>query len=140
MKTAGSFILGFIASALSLSLHAATYTVEEVSDGGTITGKVTFSGDDPAPKPYAITKDPDTCGTGDRLIDFVKVSNGALNDVTVYLDKVKAGKTFADDQAKGDIDQKGCEFHPFLQVMHNEEYASYGDRIIQLKDGWIVDE
>ncbi len=27
-----------------------------------------------------------------------------------------------------------------IQVTHNEEYARYGDRIIQLKDGWIVDE
>lgn len=26
-----------------------------------------------------------------------------------------------------------------IQVTHNEEYAKYGNRIIQLKDGWIVD-
>ncbi len=27
-----------------------------------------------------------------------------------------------------------------IQVTHNEEYAAYGHRVIQLKDGWIVDE
>ena len=27
-----------------------------------------------------------------------------------------------------------------IQVTHNEDYAAYGQRIIQLKDGWIVDE
>jgi ABC-type lipoprotein export system ATPase subunit len=27
-----------------------------------------------------------------------------------------------------------------IQVTHNEEYAGYGNRIIQLRDGWIVDE
>ena len=27
-----------------------------------------------------------------------------------------------------------------IQVTHNEEYAKYGSRIIELKDGWIVDE
>jgi ABC-type lipoprotein export system ATPase subunit len=27
-----------------------------------------------------------------------------------------------------------------VQVTHSEENASYGDRIINLKDGWIVDE
>ncbi len=27
-----------------------------------------------------------------------------------------------------------------VQVTHNEAYAKYGDRIIQLQDGWIVDE
>ena len=27
-----------------------------------------------------------------------------------------------------------------IQVTHNEAYAAYGQRIIQLKDGWVVDE
>ena len=27
-----------------------------------------------------------------------------------------------------------------IQVTHNEDYAAFGQRIIQLKDGWIVDE
>jgi ABC-type lipoprotein export system ATPase subunit len=27
-----------------------------------------------------------------------------------------------------------------VQVTHSEENASYGDRIIKLRDGWIVDE
>lgn len=27
-----------------------------------------------------------------------------------------------------------------IQVTHNEEYAGYGNRIIELRDGWIVDE
>ncbi len=27
-----------------------------------------------------------------------------------------------------------------IQVTHNKDYAAYGQRIIQLKDGWIVDE
>jgi putative ABC transport system ATP-binding protein len=26
-----------------------------------------------------------------------------------------------------------------IQVTHNENWAAYGDRIIQLLDGWIVD-
>ena len=27
-----------------------------------------------------------------------------------------------------------------VQVTHNEKFAGYGDRIIQLRDGWVVDE
>ncbi len=124
MKTATSVFFAFVAAAASLSLQAATYTAGAVDNGGTITGKVSFSGNDPAPQPYAITKDPETCGTGDRLIDFVRVSNGALNDVVVYLEKVTSGKPFPANEATADIDQKGCEFHPFLQVMHNEHDIS----------------
>jgi ABC-type lipoprotein export system ATPase subunit len=26
-----------------------------------------------------------------------------------------------------------------IQVTHNEEYARYGDRVVELRDGWIVD-
>jgi ABC-type lipoprotein export system ATPase subunit len=38
------------------------------------------------------------------------------------------------------LKQLNSEGTTIIQVTHNEEYAGYGDRIIQLKDGWIVDE
>jgi ABC-type lipoprotein export system ATPase subunit len=38
------------------------------------------------------------------------------------------------------LKQLNREGTTIVQVTHNEEYAGYGDRIIQLKDGWIVDE
>lgn len=102
------------------SAQGAPYTVIEVKDGGSISGKVSFTGTDPAPKIYAITKDQDVCGTGDREIDFVKVNNGALNDVIVYLDKVKEGKEFSTTDVDGAVDQKGCAFDPFIQIMQND--------------------
>jgi len=113
-------------SSLSLALamsfttaQAASYTAVEVANGGTISGKVTFTGDDPAPKVFAITKDNDVCGTGNREVDFVKVNNGALNDVVVYLDKVKEGKAFDPAIENGAVNQKGCAFDPFIQIMTN---------------------
>ncbi len=121
MKASLPILGGAIAlGALSLGVHAAAYQVGDVADAGSISGKVTFSGTDPAPTVYAITKDPETCGTGDRMIDYVKVNAGALGDAVVYIDKIGAGKAFAETTSTGDIDQKGCEFHPFLQVMQND--------------------
>jgi ABC-type lipoprotein export system ATPase subunit len=38
------------------------------------------------------------------------------------------------------IKQLNSQGTTIVQVTHNEEYAAYGDRIIQLRDGWIVDE
>jgi ABC-type lipoprotein export system ATPase subunit len=38
------------------------------------------------------------------------------------------------------LEQLNDEGTTIVQVTHNEEYAKYGDRIIQLKDGWVVDE
>jgi ABC-type lipoprotein export system ATPase subunit len=36
-----------------------------------------------------------------------------------------------------ELNQQGTTI---VQVTHNEAYAAYGDRVIQLRDGWIVDE
>ena len=127
MKTATK--LPVLAFAMTMTMggvgaHAAGYKVMEVTDGGSVTGKVTFTGTDPDPKIFAIAKDPETCGTGDRLIDFVMVKDGGLSNVVVYLDKVKSGKAFNEADATGNLDQKGCEFHPFMQVMHNGSQIS----------------
>lgn len=107
------------ASMVAVGAQAAAYKVTEVANGGTVTGKVTFKGDDPAPQVYTITKDPEVCGTGNREVDVVRVNNGALTDVVVYLEKVKAGKAFSEADAAGDLDQQGCEFKPYMQVMHD---------------------
>ncbi|KRT59879.1 carboxypeptidase regulatory-like domain-containing protein [endosymbiont of Ridgeia piscesae] len=104
--------------ALPLASQAA-YKEGAVSNGGTITGTITFAGKDLAPKTYKISKDNDVCGTGTREIDYVRVEGGKLMDVVVYLDKVKSGKPFPADVADATIDQQGCEFKPFMQVMRN---------------------
>jgi putative ABC transport system ATP-binding protein len=38
------------------------------------------------------------------------------------------------------LKQLNNEGTTIIQVTHNEEYAKYADRVVQLKDGWIVDE
>ena len=38
------------------------------------------------------------------------------------------------------LKQLNREGTTIVQVTHNEEYAGYSDRIIQLRDGWIVEE
>lgn len=106
------------ALAIPSMTFAAKYTEAPVENGGKVVGKITFSGTDPAPLIYTITKDNAVCGDADREIDFVKVNGGALNDVVVYLDKVKTGKAFPALNLK--IDQKACAFDPYFSIMHNE--------------------
>jgi hypothetical protein len=110
--------------ALPLATQAAAYKEGNVSNGGTISGKIAFAGKDEDPKVYKITKDNDVCGTGDREIDYVRVVNGSLMDTVVYLDKVKEGKAFPAELSETKIDQKGCEFKPFLGVMKNNTKIS----------------
>jgi len=128
MKTHFTIISLAVALALPISAQAGKYKEVEVSDGGTITGKLSFTGKDPAPKVYKISKDNDVCGTGNREIDFVRVNDGALTDAVVYLKKVKEGKAFPADMSDSKIDQKGCEFKPFLQIMkNNSDWAAVND-------------
>lgn len=121
MNKAITAISLLVAVGLPLTANAAAYKVVDVSNGGTITGKVNFSGKDPDPKIFTITKDNEVCGDGDRIIDFVRVTNGALNDTVVYLKKMKSGKAFPADLGKLEVNQKKCGFVPFLSVMKNKD-------------------
>jgi len=104
---------------LPLISHAA-YKEITVSNGGAITGKVTLAGKDYAPKKYRVVKDDAVCSEGTREIDFVRVVNGSLQDVVVYLDKVKEGKAFPAEVGDGIAVQEACYFKPFLGVMRNK--------------------
>ncbi len=112
----------------SLNAHSAGYKEVTVENGGTVNGVVNFTGDDPAPMSYTVTKDNEACGTGTREVDFVRVENGHLLDTVVYLEKVTQGKPFPDEVGDAAINQKGCVFSPFLQIMRNDhKLASVND-------------
>jgi len=115
-KTIASIAL-VTAAALSMPTMAG-YKVVDVANGGSISGKINFTGKDASPQIYKVAKDKDTCGTENRVIDYVDVKDGALRNVVVYLDKVKSGKKF--DKIEANIDQKGCDFLPFFSVMTND--------------------
>ena len=120
-----SIIAGLtLAISASPAVLAAKYKVVDVANGGSISGKVSFTGKDPSPLVFKISKDNDVCGTGNREIDYVKVNGDALTDVVVYLDKVKQGKAFDDANKDAKILQQACEFMPYMQIMHNEGNAA----------------
>ncbi len=118
-KTALSILTLCIASLQPFG--ALAYQVVPVDNGGRISGKVSFEGTDPAPRQFTVAKDADTCGSGTRSIDFVRVNDGALTDAVVYLYRVKAGKDFPADIANAELNQERCDFKPFLGVMKNGE-------------------
>ncbi|MFQ5953966.1 MAG: hypothetical protein ACE5JZ_02765, partial [Kiloniellales bacterium] len=99
---------------------AKKYKEVAVADGGSITGKVTFEGPlpDDAIERILITKNPDVCGTGEREVVWVDVKEGALRGSFVFIDKIAEGKKWP--QPPGGhflIDQKGCRFIPWAQVV-----------------------
>ena len=110
---------------LSISLpgHTAGYKEGVVSDGGSISGKLTYEGALPedAIEKITISKNPDVCdedGTGYREIVWVDVKDGALRGAFVFIDKVEQGKKWPPPEAGSYmVLQKGCRFRPWAQVV-----------------------
>ncbi|MFZ5875294.1 MAG: hypothetical protein ACOYXU_02680 [Nitrospirota bacterium] len=117
MKLSRSLVAVAVGATLAFGSAAkAEYTVGAVADGGTVSGKVTFKGAVPGPKTAAFAKFPnsgfcektDSDGKGNRAVQEVKVKDGALQDVVVYIEDVKSGKAF--DFKGTDVTIEGCKF------------------------------
>jgi len=94
----------------------AKYKAVEVTDGGAIAGTVRFEGTVPALQAELIAKDNEICGEGDIIPNPISVgTDGALENVVVYLEKVKEGKAWLEQEYK--LDQLKCTFSPYLQVV-----------------------
>ena len=116
-----SLVLGAaLTVAIPTSGHSAKYKEVDVANGGSIKGAVTFEGalPDDAIERILITKNPDVCGTGEREVVWIDVKDGALRGSFVFIDKIKEGKTWAAPEGGSYlIDQKGCRFRPWAQVI-----------------------
>jgi len=114
-------VLAAVLVALPSTGHSAKkYKEVEVADGGSVSGKVTFEGPLPedAIERILITKNPDVCGTGEREIVWVDVVDGALRGSFVFIDKIAEGKKWGEPEGGAFlVDQKGCRFHPWAQVI-----------------------
>jgi len=102
---------------LSLAgLARAQYTEGPVSNGGTISGRVTYEGTPPPPEKIANNQDPATCGTSREIDEWQVSSSGGVKDAVVYLVDIKSGKKM-DFPEKPVLDQKGCRYEPHMQII-----------------------
>ena len=108
-----------------LASPAWSYDEISVSEGGTISGKVTITGGKPVPKGFNLITFPDpvycgriSTGTGWRLLgDFRIAPDGGLKDVVVMLVDVTKGKPFAFTPPT--IEARDCRFLPFVTVVRD---------------------
>jgi hypothetical protein len=109
-------MLSTAVAALLAALPAAAYTESPVSNGGTISGRITYNGKPAPPKKLAITKDPKVCGTSRDEDSLVVGKDGGVKNVVVYLSDIKAGKKM-EGEMKPVLDQKDCHYVPQVQVV-----------------------
>jgi len=102
--------------ALLVALPAAAYEAGQVTDGGTIKGKVVYQGEVGTRK-VVPTKDPEVCG-GIREEPLILVGpDKGVQDVVVYLKDIQKGKPLAKAAAEPAINNHKCNFEPHVQAI-----------------------
>lgn len=92
----------------------AGYNVTQVSGGGTIAGKLLYTGKPVRPKKFPATQDANVCGNTIEVYP-VKVEEGGVAEAVVWLDDITSGKAF--NLPEPVMDQKKCAFVPHVVVM-----------------------
>ncbi len=111
---------------MALASPAWSYEEVQVTNGGTITGKVTLTGGKPTPKAFNLVTFPDpvycgriSTGTGWRLLkEFDIGPDGGLKDVVVLLANVPKGKPFVFTPPT--IEARDCRFLPFVATVRDK--------------------
>jgi len=89
------------------------YQSVNVPDGGTISGKVLFTGDwKPVTIPTA--KDQQVCGRTRQDRSLVLDGQGGVRNALVRITDIRKGKNIG--EVRPVLDQKGCEFRPHMLV------------------------
>jgi plastocyanin len=96
----------------------AGYEVIQVTDGGSIGGMITVSGQVPALPRREVNKDPAVCGTAARNSQQLEVNRqGGLKNAVIIVEGVKRGKALTPASQNAQLDQKNCEYTPHVQVL-----------------------
>jgi hypothetical protein len=117
-KRLGMVLLPAAALLAALAWPAGAYEVVAVTDGGTIRGKVVFTGTPPPKRKVIPTKDREVCGSGVREVDQILVgADQAVQEAIVYLQPVEKGKAWAKPAKPPFINNVKCDFQPHVQAM-----------------------
>ena len=101
------------------------YEEIQVTDGGTVAGKVTITAGKPIPKGFNLITFPDpvycgriSTGTGWRILkEFEVAEDGGLKDTVVWLSDVHKGKPFTFEVPT--IEARDCRFLPFVTIVRD---------------------
>jgi hypothetical protein len=100
----------------SLADRILAYEAVEVPNGGTITGRVVFTGSLPHLPPLVITKDQDVCGTAaSPQMLLVSAVNQGVKDTVIAVEGLTKGKVPAAD--KPTLDNHKCTLVPHVQAV-----------------------
>jgi hypothetical protein len=117
----GFLVLFLYFFAAANAFPQSNYRVIKVSDGGTISGTVKWSGAVPRALDFPITKDPKICDPDARktadLERLVIGPQGGLANTVVYLKSISSGKGMDLPEPRRHLDQKQCRYIPHILLV-----------------------
>ena len=114
MKTRAARIA--LLSLIPMGLLLVGYTVQPVTNGGTVQGSVRLTGATPRLQPYPVT-DPTQRGACTAAVqneELVIGTGGSLGNAVIWIEGITAGA--ATRRAELELDQRGCRYTPRVQA------------------------
>jgi len=114
------FILALVI-ANTPALAQGDYKTIHVTDGGTISGTVKWSGTVPKTIEFPVTKDPSICDPdAKKTTDLERLTigpDGGVANTVVYLKNINSGKALELPQQFRHLDQKRCHYVPHILLV-----------------------
>jgi len=108
----------------SVAFSQNAYKVVNVTNGGTISGIVKWSGPIPHALDFPITKDPQICDPDSKktadLERLVIGPGGGVANAIVYLKNISSGKAIELPEQRRHLDQKHCRYIPHILLVPQE--------------------
>ena len=116
-----SLFATFLFAAPAVIFGQANYKVVSVTDGGTISGTVRWSGAIPRLLEFPISKDPQICDPESRksadLERLVIGPQAGVANTVVYLKNITSGKAMDLPAQRRHLDQKHCRYLPHILLV-----------------------
>jgi len=97
------------------------YRVIPVTDGGSISGSVKWSGPAPRQLDFPVTKDPQICDPeGKKTVSLERLivgPEGGVANTIVYLKNISEGKALELPEQRRHLDQKHCHYVPHILLV-----------------------
>src|ERR1700687_3814479 len=117
----GLLFLAFLLAAALLAGAQGDYKVVPVTNGGTISGSVKWSGPAPRILDFPVTKDPQICDPDSRktvgLERLIIGPQGGVANTVVYLKDITRGKAMDLPEQGRHLDQKRCHYVPHILLV-----------------------
>ena len=115
------FFAAFFFAAAAVAFSQSEYKVIAVTDGGRISGTVTWSGQVPRALDFPVTKDPQICDPDSKkTVDLERLivgPQGGVANTVVYLKGITSGKAMDLPEPRRRLDQKHCRYVPHILLV-----------------------